>query len=52
MKIKIVTEIEIEYNPELVGIDDVVCEIGYSFLVAKHQEDVAEIKSTEIINWK
>lgn len=50
-KIKIVTEIEVEYNPDLIELDNIVCELDYSFSIAEHQQDVAEIKKTEIIDW-
>ncbi|WP_163172404.1 hypothetical protein [Bacteroides sp. 51] len=50
-KIKIVTEVEIEYNPKLISIDDILSEIDYSFNVLEGHADVAKIKDTEIIDW-
>ncbi|MDR1504566.1 MAG: hypothetical protein LBT43_19130 [Prevotella sp.] len=51
-KVKVITEIEIEYNPDLTSIDDILTEIDYSFKVSDIHVDVAEIKNTEIIEWR
>jgi len=50
-KVKVITEVEIEYNPDLVSIDNILTEMDYSFVVGDIHTDVAEIKSTEIIEW-
>ena len=51
-KIKVITEIEIESNPDLTSIDDILTEIDYSFKISDIHADVAEIKNTEFIEWR
>lgn len=51
-KIKLVIEVEIAYNPDLVSIDNIVSEIDYSLNVGDIHADVAEIKETEITEWQ
>jgi hypothetical protein len=51
-KIQIITEVEIEYNPDMVSLDNIVSEMDYSFKVGDIHADVAEIKETEIMEWR
>ena len=50
-KIRIITEVEVEYNPDLVSLDDIVSGLDYSFRVWEGHADMAEIKNTEIVEW-
>ena len=51
-KIKVITEVEIEYNPDLTSIDNILTEIDYSFEVSDIHADIAKVKDTEIIEWR
>ena len=50
-KIKVITEVEIEYNPDLTSIDNILSEMDYSFKVSDIHDNVAEVKGTEILEW-
>lgn len=50
-KIKIITEVEIEYESGLVSIDNIIPEMDYSFKVGDIHADVATVKDTEIIDF-
>jgi len=51
-KIRIITEVELEFNPDLVSIDNIVSEMDYSFKVGDIHTDVAEITYTEMTEWQ
>ena len=51
-KIRIITEVEIEYEPGLVSIDNIVSELDYSFTVSEMHADLAKITDTEIQEWQ
>ncbi|MDR1501800.1 MAG: hypothetical protein LBT43_05030 [Prevotella sp.] len=51
-KVIVITEIEIEYNPDLTSIDNILSEMDYSFKAAEMHADVANVKDTEIIEWR
>lgn len=51
-KIKIITEVEVEYNPELVSLGNIVAELDYSFTIGEIHADVAKITDTEIQEWQ
>lgn len=50
-KIRIITELEIEYEPGLVSPDNIVSELDYSFNLSEAHQDIAKIIDTEIIDW-
>jgi len=51
-KVKVITELEIQYNPDLVSIDNIINELDYSFTIGDIHADVAKIKETEILEWQ
>ncbi|MBF0648718.1 hypothetical protein IR083_07785 [Dysgonomonas sp. GY75] len=51
-KVTVITEVEIEYNLDLAGIDNILCEMDYFFNVSDLHAGAAEVKNTEIIEWR
>jgi|GEM_PF-6113205 hypothetical protein len=50
-KIRIITEVEIEYNPDLVSIDNIVSDLDYSFKIGDIHADIATVTKTEITDF-
>ncbi|MCS2956963.1 hypothetical protein NXX53_06685 [Bacteroides salyersiae] len=50
-KIRITTEVEIQYNPDMVSMGNIVSELDYDINVSDSHADVATITNKEIIEW-
>ncbi len=50
-KIRIITEVEVEYDSNLVSLDNIFNEVDYNFKIWEGHADVANITNTEIIEW-